>query len=69
MPASFDTLQSLAVAKGMTLKRAYIAAGIPTSSYYRHLREHNGMTLGTYNKVLAVLTDRPSGAWSEGGAS
>jgi len=55
MPASFEALQSLAATKGVPLVRAYVRAGIPTSTYYRHLNGHFGMQLSTYNKVLAAL--------------
>jgi hypothetical protein len=55
MPASFETLQSLAATKGVPLVRAYVSAGLPTSTYYRHLNGNFGMQLTTYNKVLAVL--------------
>jgi hypothetical protein len=56
MPASFEILQSLAAAKGMPLIRAYVQAGMPTSTYYRHLNGRFGMQLSTYNKVLAALS-------------
>ena len=55
MPASFETLQSLAAARGMSLLHAYLGAGLPSSTYYRHANKRFGMQLTTYNKVLAVL--------------
>lgn len=57
MQASFEELRRLAAARGVILLHAYLKAGCADSTYYRHQLGRNGMTVTTYNALIAAIDD------------